>query len=131
MNNGAGPCEISFRERGLQSRVQHLCKSLDETYEGVAGTIPHNSLDFALVDGRRRLACTKMVLPKIKPGGILILDNAERYIANRIMGSHSTAISQREQDDPEWKPVVEELALWRAILTTNRIWDTRIWVKPG
>jgi len=36
------------------------------------------SLDFAIVDGRARTECCMEILPKIKKGGILILDNSER-----------------------------------------------------
>jgi predicted O-methyltransferase YrrM len=108
-------------EKGLQSKVQYIYKPLDETYEDAIRTISDKSLDFALIDGRRRLSCTRTIIPKIRPGGILILDNAERYVANRSMGSHSTAICRRDQDDPAWEPVLEELATWRAVLTTNGI----------
>lgn len=120
-----------LKRKGLEDKVRYFCKPLDETYEDAARTLPDKSLDFALVDGRRRLSCFRTIIPKIRPGGILILDNAERYVANPVMGSHSTVICRRDQDDPEWKPVLKELATWRAVLTTNRIWDTRIWVRPG
>ena len=36
------------------------------------------TLDFAIVDGRARTECCMEILPKIKKGGILILDNSER-----------------------------------------------------
>jgi len=119
-----------IQEQGLQDRVQSYRRPLDESYEGVAEVFSGQELDFALVDGRRRLACTRAVLLKIKPGGILILDNAERYIANAIMGTYSTVIGHRDHVDPAWELILGELESWRSVLTTNRIWDTRIWVKP-
>lgn len=33
------------------------------------------SLDFVLVDGHYRLACVRAALPKLKPGGLLAIDN--------------------------------------------------------
>ena len=32
-------------------------------------------LDFVLVDGHYRLACVRAALPKLKPGGLLAIDN--------------------------------------------------------
>jgi hypothetical protein len=37
---------------------------------------PDGSLDLVLVDGRARVACMARALPKIRPGGYLVLDNA-------------------------------------------------------
>ena len=38
------------------------------------------SLDFALVDGTDREGCVKSVVPKLKPGGWLYLDNTDKDI---------------------------------------------------
>jgi predicted O-methyltransferase YrrM len=120
-----------LQEKGLHGKVQCFHRPLDETYEDAARTVAEESLDFALVDGRRRLSCTTVVIPKIRPGGILILDDAERYIANETMGVHSTVIRRRDQNDPQWALILNELSTWRSVLTTSRICDTRIWVKLG
>lgn len=42
------------------------------------------TLDFAIVDGRARTECCMEILPKIKKGGILILDNSERDRYNPV-----------------------------------------------
>lgn len=47
-------------------------------YVLVANELPDNSLDIAMVDGRARVACVSAIRQKVKPGGILILDNSER-----------------------------------------------------
>jgi predicted O-methyltransferase YrrM len=41
-------------------------------------SIPNNSLDFLLVDGRARPECLYYALPKMKKNGLIILDNSER-----------------------------------------------------
>jgi hypothetical protein len=41
-------------------------------------TFPDASLDVVLVDGRARPSCVVHAAPKVKPGGLLILDNADR-----------------------------------------------------
>jgi hypothetical protein len=89
------------------------------------------SLDFALVDGKIRITCMEKVIRKIKPGGILILDNAERFIPNKIMKKHATFVDQRERcPNKRWENVLTELQGWREIFTTNNVWDTRLWIKP-
>jgi precorrin-6B methylase 2 len=60
--------------------------SSDESYTGMsferyAKTIdvfPENHFDVVLIDGRSRVGCVKRSLTKVKKGGILVLDNAER-----------------------------------------------------
>jgi predicted O-methyltransferase YrrM len=39
---------------------------------------PGDHFDIVVVDGRARPACLRLALPKVKPGGLLVLDNAER-----------------------------------------------------
>ena len=50
-------------------------KSIDEH--------PDGSLDLVLVDGRAREACIKHAIIKVRPGGMLILDNTERSRYNQ------------------------------------------------
>lgn len=40
---------------------------------------PDHSFDIVAVDGRARPSCVQHAVPKVRPGGILILDNSERY----------------------------------------------------
>ena len=99
-------------------------------YADAALSIPDGSLDFALVDGNIRLLCLNRILPKLKPGGLLILDNAERYVPNRFLGRHTTAHSPRKAPPtPGWREALNRLKDWRWIDTSNGIWDTRFWVK--
>jgi hypothetical protein len=47
------------------------------SYVAVADEFPDGSLDFVVVDGHYRVACVQQVLPKIKPGGLLLIDNTD------------------------------------------------------
>ncbi|HAV22143.1 MAG: hypothetical protein A2X67_01345 [Ignavibacteria bacterium GWA2_55_11] len=59
-----------------------------EEYVRQIDTVTDGSLDIVLVDGRSRPSCIVHAAPKVRRGGILILDNAERpYYVSRI-GSH-------------------------------------------
>ena len=39
---------------------------------------PDGSLDLVIVDGRARVECARRAMPKVKPGGMLLLDDTER-----------------------------------------------------
>jgi precorrin-6B methylase 2 len=49
-----------------------------EKYTRSIDSVPDNSLDIVLIDGRARRACIVHAIPKIKPGGYLIVDNSDR-----------------------------------------------------
>lgn len=127
-------------DSGLREKVDYRHVDVKEAkenspkqhpYAAIATEFDDNSLNFALVDGKQRLECVEVVMPKIKPGGLLILDNAERYIPNLVLGHHTTHVNQRKECPNErWQQIVKNLEEWRSIITTNHIWDTRFWVKP-
>lgn len=71
--------------------------------------VADESLDFILVDGRARKSCALKAIPKLKPGGLLVLDNSER---KRYIKVHHT------------------LSSWNSIFTTTGLTDTTIWRKP-
>lgn len=84
--------------------IDHL--RLGEEYSGsVSG-----EYDAVIVDGRFRVQCCRQAVKVLKPGGILLLDNAERpkYAAARALFSG-----------------------WPVIETSNGIWHTNIWTKPS
>jgi hypothetical protein len=39
---------------------------------------PDESLDLVIVDGRARVECVRHAMPKVRPGGLLLLDDADR-----------------------------------------------------
>ena len=72
--------------------------------------VKDHSLDFAIVDGRARTECCHEVLPKIKKGGILILDNSERK---------------------RYELVFEQLKDYEIYETTNGLTNTTFWFIPA
>lgn len=113
-----------LREDGVTGRD-------DCSYVAVARTIPPASLDFCLVDGVAREHCVVGSIDLLKPGGLLILDNANWYIPfpfdhpppdsrTPAMGCASDA----------WRRVGETLSGWRNMWTTNGVSATAFWVKP-
>jgi hypothetical protein len=58
-----------------------------KSYASFIDTFPDNYFDIVLVDGRSRPSCIYHSMRKIKNGGLLVLDNAERkyYLSGNII----------------------------------------------
>jgi hypothetical protein len=50
---------------------------VEPRYVAVANRFPGASLTFALVDGHYRQACIRAVIPKLRPGALLVVDNTD------------------------------------------------------
>ncbi|MDQ7908205.1 class I SAM-dependent methyltransferase [Phytohabitans sp. ZYX-F-186] len=87
------------------------------------------SLDFVLVDGAYRDACALLSLAKLRPGGLLIVDNVGRFLPSASRSPEARACP-RGPATPLWSVVAERIAPWRHIWTTNGVWDSAIYVKP-
>ncbi len=80
---------------------------------------PDESFDFVLVDGRARVACIRVSIPKVKRGGYLLLDNSERSeysIGKALLARWTPMVFAGLGPSPE--PGVD----YR--------WETTIWKKP-
>lgn len=49
-----------------------------KNYVEIIAKYPNNSFDLIVVDGRARNSCLNLARDKVKPGGYLLLDNADR-----------------------------------------------------
>jgi hypothetical protein len=49
-----------------------------DAYAAVIGSEPDGSLDLVIVDGRARVECARIAMPKVRPGGLLIVDDTDR-----------------------------------------------------
>jgi predicted O-methyltransferase YrrM len=90
---------------------------------------PDKSLDFILVDAEYRDLCANVSLSKIRPGGILIIDNINWYIpcGSKAPSSRSETVGFVSN---EWESFFRRVESWRRIWTSNGVWDTAIWFKP-
>jgi hypothetical protein len=121
-----GFANVDLRHYSLENQRQ------DEVspYVCVGSEFPRGSLDFVLVDGQRRSQCVSIALEILKPGGLLILDNAEKYIPHPSRSPGSIAKQAVDVAD-DWRPIINCLRDWRPIWTSNGVWDTAIYCKPA
>jgi len=127
-------------ENGLLTKVDYrhipIITSTSQTsrgtlsYADVACQFSDKSFDFALVDGKIRHICVKKVLPKLKTGGMLILDNSERHVPGDVKGTYFEKCRHEIENHEEWANLVHQLKTWRTIGTSNGVSKTRFWIKP-
>jgi predicted O-methyltransferase YrrM len=101
----------------------------DSDYVGTLRRFPESGIDFALIDGAYRDHAARLAMPRIKPGGLLIIDNV-----NWFLPSYSRAPASRswaQGPDERWIDIAQDLSNWRSIWTASGVWDTAIFVRPG
>jgi predicted O-methyltransferase YrrM len=123
-------------ERGLSNVTcilavddQPVERGGESAYARTALAFPDASLDFALVDGHYRDYSAKFIMPKLKPGGMLIIDNVNWYLPCQSKAPNSRT-AELGPAEGVWAEVWSELAAWRTIWTSSGVWDTAIFIKP-
>lgn len=119
-----------------QSNVTYLFRPqktgedpLQSAYVREAQNLADSSLDYALVDGIYRDACVWVLLDKIAPGGLLIIDNINLYLPSSSRCPNSVRLGESPAT-PLWERAYAVLKQWRCIWTSNGISDTAIFFKP-
>jgi len=91
------------------------------------------TLDYALVDSAPRGCLCRGVAPKIRRGGVLILDNANWYLPPPAPGSVSSIVGTPGSRIPNhecWPAFARLTAGWAAHWSSNGIQMTLMLVKP-
>jgi hypothetical protein len=120
----------SQMERENIHNVDYRLVKGEPEYISVARSLANCSLDFCLVDGIARDECALAVLPLLRPGGIMILDNSNWYLPSNSRSPNSRRI-QTGPASNAWQEFLNEVKEWRYIWTSNGVCDTTFWVKPG
>lgn len=118
-----GITNVDYRWKALPSGGMHAS---DTPYVGVVDDFADEGVDFALVDGQGRAACATRVLPKLTPGGALVVDNIDWFLERP-----SDAPRELRTKTPDWDELVRAVAGWRMIWTSSGVTSTVIWLKPG
>jgi len=87
------------------------------------------SVDFALVDGMYRSACALAVIPKLRPGALLIVDNVNWFLPSASRAPSSRGIADSPLS-PTWERFAAAVSGWDMRWTENGVADTAIWTAP-
>jgi hypothetical protein len=99
-------------------------------------SLPDNSVDVCLIDGGPRSYCGLELLPKLKSGGIMAIDDAHHYFPSN---SRSVNAFRTEAKIPSmWKgktklafPELWQIVKgWRKLWTSDHLKDTVFFFKP-
>ena len=105
-------------------------ESLDATpYSAAASRFPDHSVNFVLVDGPNRCACLVQGIRALKPGGLLVLDNANWYFPHETRSPSSRGAGGTPQT-PLAAALWERLRAWDLRWTSNGVSDTALFRKP-
>jgi predicted O-methyltransferase YrrM len=125
-----------LKERGLDNveyilalEDQPMERGGDSAYARTALGFADDSLDFALVDGHYRDYSAKFILPKLRPGGMLIIDNVNWYLPCESKAPNSRT-AQTGPATKVWTEVWQQLRAWPTIWTSSGVWDTAIFLRP-
>ena len=118
------PQEISKTNSEYLSSKNNITSYLE-----VAKKLKNNSLDFVLIDGLHRDHTTLAVIEKIKPGGLLIIDNSNWDLPSQSYSPSSRSFDQGPKGEI-WKEVYKIIFPWRKIWTSSGVTDTTIFFKP-
>lgn len=111
--------------------VEQIDQSSTDRYVAAIDRHANTSLDFCLVDGILRDRCALACLPKIKPGGILLIDNVNWFLPRKSPSHSPNSRGEAEGCASSiWHEVRTTIASWRCVWTSDGVTDTAFWVKP-
>jgi hypothetical protein len=122
---GQGLANVDYRFIPASETRRMPPSTQDLAYAEIASEFTSESLDYVLIDGIRRDECALRSVGLVKMGGILILDNAERYLP------FPSRSPERLLTDPQpaWREFLQRVAGWRMIWTSNGVTDTALWFR--
>ncbi len=104
-------------------------KGQDSAYVRAADKLSKNSFDFILVDGAYRDNCALASLELLRPGGILIIDDAHWFLPSSSTSPKARTHAQGPAS-AKWEQFMNAVINWRCIRTTDGIHDTLLYLRP-
>jgi predicted O-methyltransferase YrrM len=98
-------------------------------YARIADRFVDASLDFILIDGIYRDICANASLGKLRQGGLLVLDDAHRYLPSASTAPYARGPEQGAASQG-WERFLTAVQDWRCQWTSNGVSDTAIYFKP-
>jgi hypothetical protein len=97
-------------------------------YEKLIGNYEDNFFDIIIIDGIRRPECANSALNKLKLNGLLIIDNADRYLPS----NSDTPMAFKNWNnfsDGRWMMFETSIQKYKLMRFSNGIFDTNIYIK--
>jgi predicted O-methyltransferase YrrM len=121
---------------GLTNVDYHLCE-VDQGEDGADRTeyvrmidrFADGSLDMVLVDGVYRSACANRVIPKLRTGGLLVVDNINWYLPCESLAPNSRRTWQGAAS-ADWARFGAAVSAWQCAWSSSGVTDTAVFFKP-
>ena len=120
---------VDYRHVPLGDTDYSAQGSPDHPYVAAGRDVDESSADYVLVDGSMRGYCMKLAMTRLRPDGVLILDNAHFYFPHETRAPYSVGANGRPKSEL-WKELWEELQNWRIYWTTCGCQDTALFFRP-
>ena len=85
--------------------------------------------DLVLIDGAVRDLCAKAAVSRVVPGGLLVIDNVNRYLPSGSRAPDSRSLSAGPLNS-EWAKLSKTLSEWSVVWTSSGVTDTAAFTKP-
>lgn len=121
-----------------QANIKNISYVLRSSEEDTTGKIPYvqtidtfevEGLDFIVVDGKHRDVIAIQAIDKLKSGGFLLLDDAERYVPLETNAPYAFK-KQGKNQEPTWKEFSKITKYWKQKHFSSGVSDTVIFIKP-
>lgn len=122
--------QYALPQNNVDLRLIPVTDTSDDEYIHAISSVNDGALDFVLVDGVSVLRdrCALAAIPKIRDGGVLVVDDIHRYLPS----DSRAPLALPPGPDPltqEWGVAMRDLALWDKRIFTSGVTDTAVWVK--
>jgi predicted O-methyltransferase YrrM len=121
-------------QKGIPNVRLVLCPVEQETaaeaerYLAILNDMQQDSIDFALVDGKFRDLCACRLVPLMREGGVLVIDNVNWFLPCNSRAPNSIPIGAQPAT-PGWSEFQELVKKWRCVWTSDGVTDTAIFRK--
>lgn len=113
----------------LVERIGNELIDAEKYSQEVLLDIEEGSLDFALVDGIFRDHCAVAILGKLKPGALLVIDDAHRYLPSHSRSPYAIPLDGTCKT-LHWEKFQALTSNWRKVWFSDGIHNDAIYFKP-
>ena len=119
-----------LQEKNLGEKVRLEFSDGEADYKSYLEECSDESLDFCLVDGDVRDQISLAAIPKLRRGGLLILDNANWYLPSLSTRTPDSVRQVKEIPNANWELFYELTSVWRKLWFSSGVSDTLVLIKP-